>query len=413
MVNPEWDRLDQRDSERIIESLRSGVPFASLAQHLPSGRGPLLARVREALTETDPRPLVVRSNYGEGKTHFLQTVAGMALASNFVVSTVSISREAPLFRLDQLYARLVEGTRVPGTDLPGIQPILERLRGDPATVQAHLTEMGVPGRLIAAVGAYLQDDLAFRDELLADLGGQWLMVSRFKTILRQLWGKVRIEKFSPMKEPMAVYRLLSHLIRLAGFSGWIILLDEVELVGKTGLGMRARAYANLSLLTQSDSGLDHTWVVAAVASNYFTDVIEEKQDRVRAVDWLKDRKQEENAARAQDAIALLFQADLLPPLSHSEIEALLTFIRAAHARAYGWEPPPDQDLYQAVYRHVPAIDAKLRAKIRTAVWWLDLWHQYGKEPTVTVWHVGETDLTEDPQTVEPDPSLGVQRDRIF
>ena len=51
----------------------------------------------------------------------------------------------------------------------------------------------------------------------------------------------------PMRE-MALQRLvfLARLIQAAGYAGWAVLFDEVELIGRYSFKQRARAYAELA-----------------------------------------------------------------------------------------------------------------------------------------------------------------------
>lgn len=411
-----WGDLSQHEAERIIESLRSGVPFPSLAERLPIGRSRLLSLVRERLGDERPAPLIVRAHYGDGKTHFLQAIAGQAQDSQWVVSRVSISREAPLSNLDKLYSVVAQGTRVPGSRQVGIQPILEHLRGRTAEVLAQLQQAHIPERLQLSVEAYLQDELQYRDELLADLSGDMMAVSRLRQILKELFGQSRrFDRYTLSRDPIWTFRLLAQLIQLAGYQGWVLLIDELELIGKVGLGARAHAYANLIALTPGGGGPERTLVVGALASNYYTDVIEEKQDTFRIIEWLTKRGRTEEAQSARAGLALLEAAEALPPLSSREMRVLFESIREAHGVAYQWAPPDLDRLEAYVRTHVPGNDSKVRTCVRTAVQWLDLWFQYGRDPEVVVWQIGETDLTEgteSPADVDDKPVL-VTRNRLF
>lgn len=384
--------LNRHQAEQVVESLRSGVAWPSLAERLPIGRDALLAEVRRRLQQPRPQPLAVRANFGDGKTHFLQAVAGAARSWGYVVSRVAVSREVPLGRLDQLYVSLAAATRVPDSGLPGIEPILRRLQGQSDWVEERLAEARVPERLRLAVAAYLRDDLEFRDELLADLSGPSLSGPQFRAIVRRWRGRAAsFERYDPRRQPLALYRLLDTLIQLAGYPGWVILLDEIELIGKFGRGERAHSYANLAALS-AEEGLAHGLLVVAVASNFYPDVLDEKGDREQAPAWLESRAQLAQAEAARQGIAFLQSAEPLSPLSDAQLAELMEAVRQAHAQAYDWQPPPLPALMRAVRRWAPAPDEKLRIRLRVAIQWLDLWQQYGREPQLAVWHLGEVDL---------------------
>lgn len=407
------DALNQYDAERIVESLRAGVPIPALAQKLPIGRSALLERVNTMLGTGYGSPLIVRANYGDGKTHFLQSVAGLALEAGYVVSMVSISREAPLNNLGQLFGAVTARTRTPGSKRLGLAPILDKLQGCGRKVARDLEEAGIPERLRASVEAYLHFDMTYRHELLADLSGQPLLVSRLKAILKDLGMNNRLANYAISRDPVWLYRVLAQLVQIAGFPGWLIVLDELELIGKTEVGTRARAYANFYNLAV-EINLPRTVFVGAVASNYHSDVLEEKNDAIKAPEWLEVRGLKQQAAMAQKGIDQLQHAERLPELSKDEMHTLLATIRDAHGRAYAWEPPPLEELEGFLQHHVRGADAKLRTHIRTTVQWLDLWFQYQREPHVVVWHIGEVDLTErEFREEEDDAGIPVQRTRLF
>jgi hypothetical protein len=237
-----------------------------------------------------------------------------------------------------------------------------------------------------------------------------------KAILRDLGLPRKLERYTVSRDPIWLYRLLALLIHLAGYQSWLLLLDEVELVGKTGIGTRARAYANLDRLTASDA-LPHVMAVWAVASNFYPDVLDGKQDREKASEWLATRGRVDDAAAARRAIDHLASADLLPALTAEQVATLVASLRETHEAAYEWTAPPLEDLLEAVGRHAPGADAKLRTKIRIAIQWLDVWLQYDRAPTVSVWRIGEMDLTEEPTDAGTDPEdpedAPVRRARIF
>ncbi len=402
--------LEQHEAERILESLRAGVPFPALAQKLPIGRSALLDRVGTLLQTGNGGPLLVRANYGEGKTHFLQAVTGTALLAGHVVSTISVSREAPLNNLGALFKAVTAGTRTPGSRRLGLAPLLDRLQPRAAEVLASLKDAGIPDRLRASLTAYFHVDMTYRHELLADLSGELLMVGRLKAILRDLGLDHRFPPSAFAREPIWYYRLIAELVRQAGFAGWLILIDELELIGKTAIGQRAVAYSNLSDLSTAQE-LPRTVVIAAVASNFYSDVLESKADAEKCPAWLSQRGREREATLARHGVDEIVRAERLPALSSEEMRTLFDAIRTIHSRAYTWDPPAAAQMEGFLDRHVHGADARLRTRIRAAVQWLDHWFQYGRDPEIIVWRVGEVDLTE--QAADDEDDGPVQRKRLF
>ena len=398
------------EAERVLESLRSGVPSAALAQRLAIGRERLLEKAGQVLDGGLVRPLMVRASYGDGKTHFLEAVAVRARQAGWVVSTVSVSREVPLANLDKFYGAVAAATRLPDSAVSGLMPLLNKVC---ESGRARTNLEGVPERLSCALDAYCLDSAEHRDELLGELSGR--PIGSLAKILREAFSHpVKFPPFSPSRDAIGYFRLMDRLVTWAGYRGWALLIDEVELLGKTGIGQRARAYANLAGLIHGGDHLEHTWVVAALASNYYPEVIEARQERTAAPEWLAKRARSDEAADATRGIQFLLGAELLPPLTLNEVDQLLLMVRDAHGAAYAWTPPEPAGYLNAV-RHLAKSGAPVRTRIRAAVQWLDLWMQYGHAPTIEVWNPQGTSLAEEleEETPEHPQPIGVSRPAIF
>ena len=99
-----WDaeRLAKR---RAVEALRSGVPNADAVKALGSGQSDIEDRFTGMLEAVaDPSigrrgraSMLLGAGFGEGKSHLLTHLGHLARAAGFVVSTVVISKETPLY----------------------------------------------------------------------------------------------------------------------------------------------------------------------------------------------------------------------------------------------------------------------------------------------------------------------------
>ena len=72
------------------------------------------------------------------------------------------------------------------------------------------------------------------------------------------------------------------LIRAAGYKGWIILLDEIELVAKFPILGRAKSYVNLMwLLGYAKTNMANAYCVAAATREFTGEIIDQKRDNVK------------------------------------------------------------------------------------------------------------------------------------
>lgn len=395
----------------ILEGLRSGVPYRALAKKVVFGREryiDVVCRIMEAVEQdraVRASSYVVRANYGEGKTHLLHSLWGMAEDRGWAVSLVSISKETPLDRLDYLYPKLIQNTYLPGSSQPGIQEVVKRALTSAQLLLPEARVSGFSERTLAVLECLVAQNEGF-EEMLNDLSGEFLGAPELKRIYRKNFGRAPVIPKIFWKDEAASYlRLLSWLIHKAGYGGWLILLDEVELIGKLGKGARSQAYANIGRLL--DGQLVRTVSVLALAANYHSDVLIRRGDREQAPLWLATRPRlAALVSGCEAALEAIAEARLLEPLSPAELRALVGQILDLHQTAYGWTAPVDADgLLEQVRQYAPTQDARLRTCVRLALTILDIWFQYGEAPVIEfVDRLQDAPIDEEPLTDHSRPS---------
>ena len=168
--------------------------------------------------------------------------------------------------------------------------------------------------------------------------------------MKQWLREAGAQKLFPLKTTKSAdlirqrIRFLPRLIEAAGYSGWCILFDEVELVGRYGIVQRARSYAELARWLGLGPAADQGGVVtvAAVTDDFTDRVIGGKRDDELVPPRLLDRGEREGAALAAAAIRA-FQSEegvhLLRMPDDGVLQASLDRTRTLYERAYGWRPP--------------------------------------------------------------------------
>ncbi|MDA8206650.1 MAG: DUF2791 family P-loop domain-containing protein, partial [Thermaerobacter sp.] len=417
----------------IVEGLRSGIPYRETAEAMTVGREPnlrALANLMDAVSQgrsPKTRAQIVRGQYGEGKTHLMHALAAQAWDANWVVSLISLSKETPLDRLDHLYPKLLANIYRPGSNQPGIEPIVAEALSSPHLL-AEARDVELTERTRTVVDNLARQNAGFA-ELTADIGGRFLTTAELKRIHRENFTKpLKMAATRIRDEIPAYFRLVDWLIRRADYGGWLLLFDEVELIGKLGRGGRAHSYANLGRFFEGVG--ERTLSVFSVAGNFQTDVVVARHDMEGAPQWLSARPREAGEARfAEIALQELAAAHPLDPPTSGQIRQMLERVYALHQEAYQWSPPfaPD-DFYDRVRQHVGTFDARLRTWIRIALTLLDVALQYGDDDAEATIHAGvlaDIDLSADPdagqeegqEAAESDAedleNPGVSRRRLF
>jgi len=368
----QWDdeRLARR---RAVEALRSGVPNADAVVALGSGQGDIEDRFTRLLEDIggprNARPgrasMLLGAGFGEGKSHLLTHLGQLATSAGFVVSTVVISKETPLHDPAKVLRAAVESAVAPDgardvvaeaaaldTDGPGYAELLRWLRAPgrdmnerfDATLLLHQRLNG------DAPGA----DEEFLDSIVRFWSGDPLLMPDLRRQLKAV-GEAKSFTFSPVKvRDLARQRLrfLPRLLRAGGHAGWVVLFDEVELIGRYSLLQRGRSYAELARWLDGNPGDEGEPLItiAAITDDFETAVLSGKNDRESLPRRLRDKQTEEYAemaARAEVGMRHI-ERDLLPlvPPDQAELDRAYRTLRQLHGGAYGWEPPDVPGLEQ-------------------------------------------------------------------
>ena len=388
------------EARHIIEALRSGVPSRAVGACFAEARPQLMRSVNERLERVResarPEGMLYTGRYGEGKTHLLNTVWSIASDSNMVVSCISLGKESPIDKLYLLYQKLMANTYLPGTHQPGFRHRIEELTPNSA----------VSGEMLAFAAKELETDRLYylfkallstqeeeeRFAFFSDLEGDFTTAPLIKRSYRRVTGSVAKfnQSFSKTKHAMDYFRFMSHLFRQLGYSGWVILFDEAELIGRMGKKTRCNAYREMKKFLFPGNDLEAVFSLIAFSSSYIDDVIEKKHEfeNVEAA-FESDPDSREAALRTLNAI---MKAPELAPLTREETAQTLMRIQEFHGKAYGWTPQLKAETMLAASEGSGYL---LRTKIRAAIELLDQLYQYGEAGKIRITDLGTEDLEDE------------------
>ncbi len=383
-------------SRKIIEALRSGVPSKEVGQYFSEARPKIMQMMKDgvdaAAQQGQSSGIIITGKYGEGKTHLLNSVYGLAESRNMVVSMLPLSKESPFNKQDLIFKKLMENTYLPGREQPGFMHVFDEKMQDSRFASdlilfatSELSHL----KILHILKAYLKetdDDEKFK--LQADLLGEPVTLSDFKKRYHMLYHENPVygERYRVLKHSFDYYIFMSYVFQKMGYNGWVILIDEAELIGRLSKTLRAIAYRNIYKLLHSPS-LVSTFLVFAFTSTYNEDVIEKKKD----FEYL-DTVQEEWKNDAVSVLNDIIKAPTLNPLTKEEIHSTIEKIIQIHAKAYDWNPdvPIDQ-----IVRQSEGAGFLLRTKLRTAIELLDQLYQYGKVGKISVGELTTESYEED------------------
>ena len=368
------DRLAQR---RAVEALRCGVPNADAVTALGSGQGGIEDRFTALLKDiggpqkgqsgrSGRASILIGAGFGEGKSHLLTHLGHLARCTGFVVSTVVISKETPLHDPAKVLRAAVESAVAPDgardvvaeaaaaldADSPGYAELLRWLRGPGRDLNERFEATLLLHQRLGsdAPGA----DEEFLDTIVRFWSGDPLLMPDLRRQLKAV-GEAKTFTFSPVKvRDLARQRLrfLPRLLRAGGSTGWVVLFDEVELIGRYSLLQRGRSYAELARWLDGDPGEEGEPLVtvAAITDDFEAAVLSGKNDRDALPRRLRDKQTDEYAEMAALAEVGMrhIERDLrrLVPPDEAELDRAYRTLRQLHGSAYGWEPPDVAGLEQ-------------------------------------------------------------------
>jgi hypothetical protein len=389
------------EARRIVEALRSGVTSRTVGQYFSSARPDISKRISEELSGVrDGKTsggMIISGKYGEGKTHLLNTVSNVASSNNMVVSFVSLSKETPFDKPYLIYQKLLQNTYLPKRLQPGFLDLMADITPNhplSTEMQAYTAKHLETDKLFFLFRAYLNtDDLDEKYFLLADLEGDFIASNTLKTIYRRIFSE-RVKyntNFSKTKHMGDYFAMLSHLFLQLGYSGWVILFDETELVGRLGKKARLKAYKNMAsfLFPDEYSRLQSTYSIFAVTSSFVEDVIDGKHEFENLNEAGYEKRDFEAIEKAIQAIC---EAERLHPLSKEEIADVMEKLKGLYQRAYDWTP----DINMAeIIKRTATRGVLLRTRIRAAIEFLDQLYLRNEVGDIRIDDVGSVSYEED------------------
>ena len=377
------------EARKVIEALRSGIPSKTIGGYFAGARAELLAEISGWLDTNAGGGKILTANYGEGKTHLLNTVYRMAQNKNMAVSVVSLSKETPFNNLYVVYHKIAQNTYLPNREQPGFDSLVENLGSSDMAELKLFTAKGLQTEKLY----YLLEVFANTDNpearflLLSDLQGDFISNDQLKKMYKDIFAEKLVfpVNFAKSRHTWDYFMFLGRLFALSGLHGWAILFDEAEHIGRLGRKARFGAYANMAKFLRP--GNKGALALFTMTNNYRTQVIDGKDERMHLAE--AQGVDHEMAGYALDRIEA---APELPPLGRDEFMEVLVKIKDFHARAFGWEPKTDaEELCEMAWTR----GYYLRTKIRAAIEHLDQLYQYGDAGSITAGELGQETYEEE------------------
>jgi hypothetical protein len=190
-------------------------------------------------------------------------------------------------------------------------------------------------------------DPEVRDRITGFWSGDPLNVGQVRKWLRDLGegAAFRIESVPAGELALQRFVFLPHLAIAAGYAGWVLLVDELELIGRYSFKQRARSYAELARWAGKSKELGVPGLAAAFAitTDFDAAILHERNDlevipgKLRASEREGDRSL---AARAEQGMRFIAREVVrLKGPDWARLEGVHQDVRVLYGQVYGWDPP--------------------------------------------------------------------------
>lgn len=272
-------------ADRVLEDLRYGLPPSTLTRAFTVGRRDQLEQLEQSLQRGRAEPLLLRANYGSGKSHLLRVVREAALEHGYAVSLVEVNAQEGIRfnRLDLVFGAVCRNLEVPDMRGRGVGTLFE-LFNDVADEEVSAAADELYGE-ITDFGRWSYSDTlssppvfvalrawvhANHDPSIRDLAESWLhRPEEYRNERKELYNRLIRSLRSDFLEPRPDWQFyaddllvfhssghqnawagladLDRIARASGLRGLVLLFDEFEDViqGLNNREYQQRAFWNL------------------------------------------------------------------------------------------------------------------------------------------------------------------------
>ena len=349
--------------QRVMEALRSGVPNRDVVKVLGSHQPDLEGKFRRLLEqmstqapqEVPTKGLVIEGGFGSGKSHLLKALQHVALEQNFVCSPIVISKETPFYNVATLFRSAINDALVPGKQGDALAEVAGDLNfQSPQYAElydwVHRKEQGCDSRFAATLYLYerMINDPELSHRMIRFWAGDPLSNGQLKKYLQGCAPEIPyvFDKLSAQDLAWHRFQFVSRLMMAAGHKGWILLIDEAEIIGRYSFKQRTKSYVEVArwLGALEDTVCPGISAIVALTDDFQSVVLDEKQDAHKIEQLCQEAEGGDAANLAHAAlrgIRLIEQESesLIRPYAPM-VDTLYEQLRELHGSAYSWSPLP-------------------------------------------------------------------------
>jgi hypothetical protein len=199
---------------------------------------------------------LIEGGFGTGKSHILKYLESMAAKRKLVSSFVTVSKETPIGDLPAVFRASVASLQYPDERVGGsLYSAFEFLDADSSdfarlSYEVSAERGGFDPLFAASLMLYerYRADHEIVEEIVAFWDGGPPPTVNWRRLLKEVDGAPQIRTTVPRALAMQRFRFVALALKAAGFTGWLISVDELELIAKFTILGRIQAYVSIGRL---------------------------------------------------------------------------------------------------------------------------------------------------------------------
>lgn len=372
----------------IIQALRSGtVPRVGLRE-IAVGCDKIIGELHTQLdyvSQDRSEIKFIQGGYGAGKTFICSLFRQIALESKFCATTVVVSPDIPLGQQHKIYAAIVDGLRTPEKHqscafsdimeywLWRMHKRIEKIEGlryssenpNPQLIEsvchAIATDLGhfhVDGSFISAIQGYYRSR-ADQNPTLAQSALSWLF-GLSDSVPSEKKNKLGLKGDIRPNMGFSYLRGLLKLIQDLGYSGLVIVIDEVETIMRLPHAkQRQEALETIRIIVDEagQNNFPRCLFLITGTDRFFQD----ERYGLPSYEALRDRI-DFPTLTSDFGTPLKQPLYVVQPLREGQLLEVASRVRDIHALAYNWEPE-DRIAKEDIQRYATVVSSNFGGSI--------------------------------------------------
>lgn len=265
-------QINKFEAIKLINSLKSGVTYDALADNIMVGREPLIKEIERQLASVESGGSsykIITGDYGSGKTFILNKIRKVALESEMLVAHLEIDSTFKFYNLEHLYYNIMHNLYIKssGETKTSFEDLFERwlsklncldhrekaqneIMQVVETISKHNSTFG--RAFLSYIKARIANDTESKTAIESWLTGEKNVPHHLKRKFDMIGNVTKLNALDFL-------RAFVKLIVLLGYKGFVILVDEFDLIIDDRSDLREKSYYNTKYIIDSlgNNNMDH------------------------------------------------------------------------------------------------------------------------------------------------------------